>query len=479
MMGKTAAQLREQMNQPGGKRLADRIVALELELVTYKDAINEILEACELDDRDPTEEETAEIQAANDAIEQRNNAVAAYKTAEQAAAGRASRNVPAILRNKGEKERKKGDFLIKTATATLHAFINKGRAEESAEFLYANDAQAVDVIKSIVNPGSSTAAGWAAELVQYDVQGFLDLLYGVSVYARLEALGLGLNFNGFGSIKVPGRAPTPTMAGAFVSELGLIPVKRLGLISATLNRYKLGVIGTYSRELFEQSTPNIETIIRDATINDTAQAIDTALLDTNPQVNGVRPAGLRNGCTTAAGAAGGGVNAIIQDVQGMIGTMTAANGGRRPVWVLHPTVVSSLTFAMTATGVFLWKDEVEQGRFCGYPLVSSTHADPTVALLVDCADFVSAFDTPMFMASQEATIIEVNDDGTVPSMDVASGGISPIHNINDALAAVPPGTVRSLYQTDALALRMLWPVSWHQFRVSTSVVARTAITWMQ
>jgi HK97 family phage major capsid protein len=476
-MAKTAAQLREAIITPGAKRMGERIVTLEGEVVSYKDAINEILEACEADDRDPTEEETQEIEAANEAIEQRTNAITAYKSAEQAAAGRAARNAPGILSHRGERERKKAEFLIKTATAALHAFINKGRTEDSVEFLYANDAQAAEVIKAIVNPASTTVAGWAAELVQQDVRGFLDLLMGVSVYARLESLGLGLSFGGANSIKVPGRAPTPTMAGAFVAELGLIPVKRLGLVSEILNRYKMGVIGTYSRELFEQSTPNIETIIRQAMLDDTAQAIDAALLDNNPQVPGVRPPGIRNGASSSAGAAGGGINAIIADAMAMIGVMTNANGGRAPVWILHPTVVASLSFAMTATGVFLWKDELEAGKFMGYPVIASTHANPTIAILVDAADFISAFDTPMFMASQEATIIEVNDDGTAPSMDVASGGLAPVANIEDAVHSTPVSSIRTLYQTDALALRMLWPLSWHMFRVATSVVVKTAITW--
>jgi hypothetical protein len=64
-----------------------------------------------------------------------------------------------------------------------------------------------------------------------------------------------------------------------------------------------------TREITERSTPAIEQLLRNAIQEDTAVAIDSVLLDANAATT-IRPAGLRNGITTAAGTAGGGIAAV-------------------------------------------------------------------------------------------------------------------------------------------------------------------------
>ena len=107
---------------------------------------------------------------------------------------------------------------------------------------------------------------------------------------------MSLEFGGANSVTIPRRDRTEQssgdatglaaaaqlgqqMGGAFVGENGVIPVKQAKLTSAVMNRFKMAVISALTTELLEQSTPNIEAIIRASILEDTALALDGAFLD--------------------------------------------------------------------------------------------------------------------------------------------------------------------------------------------------------
>ncbi|MFZ9899686.1 MAG: hypothetical protein ACO3F5_09635, partial [Gemmatimonadaceae bacterium] len=98
----------------------------------------------------------------------------------------------------------------------------------------------------VVNPAMTSVSGWAQELVQSDIQGFMDSLKTVSVAAALAARSQRLSFGGYGSITVPVRnalANTLTEP-AWVGEAGAIPLTSFQFSSVTMNRYKLAAITT-------------------------------------------------------------------------------------------------------------------------------------------------------------------------------------------------------------------------------------------
>jgi HK97 family phage major capsid protein len=356
----------------------------------------------------------------------------------------------------------------------MFAHAHKASPETMLEKVYGRDAEVVEVVRSLVNPANTGVAGWAAELVREDVRGFLDLLKAQSVYPRLAAAGTTLDFAGAHSIKIPGRNPAGgRVAGSFTGEAGLIPVKKIGFQSTTLNAYKMAVISTFSREIVEQSTPNIETLVRDAMVTDTGEAIDAALLSANAAVAGISPAGIQVGATSAA-SAGATLANILTDVRAMTDALAAGRGGRNPVWIMNPSRIQGLSFLQTAAGAFLYADELRGGRFMGIPVIASVNVPSAVVYLIDAAEFVSAFDAPMFMVSDQATIVEIDDDGTDPT--ITGGGLTAISNVTEAVTATPPGKVRSLYQTDSLALRMIMPLSWAMLRPSL-VQIRTGVAW--
>lgn len=53
--------------------------------------------------------------------------------------------------------------------------------------------------------GTTTVSGWASELVQTVNSGFLNALTGMSVYPELRSRGVGLTFDGIGTISLPRR----------------------------------------------------------------------------------------------------------------------------------------------------------------------------------------------------------------------------------------------------------------------------------
>ncbi len=77
-----------------------------------------------------------------------------------------------------------------------------------------------------------------------------------------------------------------------MQENATIPTASGNVSSFTMNRYKVGVISTFSNELAKVSTPAISDVFRDMVLTDTAEGLDGYLLDNVALVPGIRPSGL-------------------------------------------------------------------------------------------------------------------------------------------------------------------------------------------
>jgi HK97 family phage major capsid protein len=319
------------------------------------------------------------------------------------------------------------------------------------------------LLRSATVPADTVTPAWAGVLVETAIGEFFDLLLPTSVYPRLSAIGGRFGFGRAGKVSLPSRSSTPTVAGSFVGEGAPIPVRQAGFVSTTISPKKMAVITTMTREITEHSTPQIEQILREAIQEDTSIALDVVLLDANPATT-VRPAGIRNGATSAAGTAGGNMAALVADVKGMLSDLTTNTLGnlRNPVWLMNPAQSISAGLIQDGTGQFPFKAELANGNFMGYPAIISSTVPVGVLVLVDAADFMSATgDVPRFDVSNQ-TVLHMED--TAPAQ-IASAG------------AVPSGgSIRSMFQTDSFALRMIMDVSWAMRRAGT-VIVRTAVTW--
>ena len=169
--------------------LSDRIVAADAELISLKDAL---VEATKLLEATPEEEVLLiEVEELTAKVEKQANTTQALKKAETALAGRAEHviSAPAIVQAKHMKSAPEG-LMFKNATAKFIAFAERKSVGEVIAERYPDEVEVVKasydhIQKTAVSPADTTTVGWAAELVQTDVQGFLDTLRTTSVAAAL------------------------------------------------------------------------------------------------------------------------------------------------------------------------------------------------------------------------------------------------------------------------------------------------------
>jgi HK97 family phage major capsid protein/HK97 family phage prohead protease len=367
-----------------------------------------------------------------------------------------------------KKEVKPFDHLVRSMVITG---LSKAQQKHPIDVLkerYGEDVQTKAVMDIVCRaasaPALTTTTGWAAELVQTAFLDMLETLMPNSVYPGLSNRGPKFTFGRNGIISIPARTTSTTVAGSFVAQGAPIPVRQGAFTATTLTPKKMAVITTFSREMAEHSTPAIEAVLRQAIVEDTAVAIDTVLLDATA-ASSTRPAGLRNGVTGATPTTGGGLAALVGDVKLLATSLISSSNGnlRDPVWIMNPVQVLSIQFQTNANGQFIFADEIANGRFRGYPLYQSTTVPAGTVYLIDAADFFSATgDAPNFNASDTATL---HMEDTTPLAIGTTG--------TPTVVAAP---VRSLYQTDSLAIRMTMDLNWAMRR--TGVVAFVAsVTW--
>ena len=322
------------------------------------------------------------------------------------------------------------------------------------------------IFKTATVPADTVTSGWASQLVATSLQDYFAALMPLSVYPNLASKGVKFTFGTAGVVVMPTRSSTPTVAGSFVAQGAPIPVRQGAFTSISFTPKKMGVITTFTREIYEHSTPNIDGLLRDAMTQDTAVAIDTVLLDATAATT-TRPAGLRAGVAATTATAGGTITAAIGDIRALsTALITGTNGNlRSPVWIFNPgdTLALSLLQATAGGGEFPFKAELAAGTLQGYPVIKSTTCPQDMMFLIDAADFVSVTgDTPRFDVSMEATLVF---DDTAP----AQLGVTGTPNVVGAPA-------RSLWQQDTIGIRMLLDLNWGLRR--SGIVAWTqAMTW--
>jgi HK97 family phage major capsid protein/HK97 family phage prohead protease len=360
------------------------------------------------------------------------------------------------------------DLLVRMGVVHLRSFAQRKPFEQVRQETYPDRPEVDAVIKAATNPALTTVAGWAAELVDTAILDFLEALTPLSVYAQLRTMGIRFSFGRNGVIKIPRRnrprnAPGD-LRGAFVGEGAPIPVRRGSFGSISLTPHKMGVISTFSREMANQSTPQIEGLIREAIVEDTAEAIDQALLDAIAG-DTIRPAGLLNGVsTTPASAAATSVDKITADMAAALAPFITANAADRLVWLINPSNAFKMQWASTTVGVYPFRDQIAAGNIAGLPVIQSTMVPTTSLILVRYADFVSSVaDTPEFDISDVASIHE--DDGGYPTDQAMRAGTATVLPLVDA-AGVAAKPVRSLWQTASIGVRMLLDMDWAMRRAS-------------
>jgi HK97 family phage major capsid protein/HK97 family phage prohead protease len=477
--GKTA------IRTPDGKKtimtpLTQRIADKQSNIVALREALAEHLNS--VDDNEVTEEQITKTTELNNKIVQEERTLAMLLDSEKHIAVVTEQNNPQPRRQPEQRDdgssssarrpftmpNKKIDpleYVVRAGTVAMFAHVHRRSIDDMRKEIYGDD-EATKVFlnwaqRAASNPAMTTVTGWAAELVQQVVTSFMETLMPKSVFPRLSGYGLGLSFGRAGRIIIPTRSRTPTIAGSFVGEGAPIPVRQGQFTSQTLTPKKMAVITTWTREIDEHSIPAIEGLLRQAIQEDTAVALDSVLLDANAATV-IRPPGLLNGVTPLTPTPGGGFNALVGDIKQVSGALLTATAGhiRMPVWLMNPQQTNSIMLtAMPGMSAFPFRDEVARGQLQGWPIIDSGTVPLGEVIAVDAADFVSVTgEGPRFELSDQATL-HMEDTAPLPIV----GG-------------TPADPVRSLWQTDSLALRLIMPLNW-TIRRPGVVAAVTGVTW--
>src|SRR5262245_53673764 len=278
------------------------------------------------------------------------------------------------------------------------------------------------VMRAAVSPAMTTTTGWAAELAIRVVRDELEALGARSAGAELLQEGLVLTLDNVGSVSAPGFVADGSNA-SFVAEGNPIPVRQLAATAALLQAYKLAVISVLTREMIESS--NAEQVIRDALVRSAGLALDAALFD-NAAASAARPAGLRNGIAalTASNNADA-IEAALEDVGAIISAVSAV-AGNSPI-----SVVASAGRVAALSG----------SRFAG---AENIHFRASSAVGNDLVALAPA-----------ALVVALSPE---PDVETANAGTLHMDSGPQPVGSVAPH--RSLFQTDSIAIKVRWPVSW-------------------
>jgi HK97 family phage major capsid protein/HK97 family phage prohead protease len=343
---------------------------------------------------------------------------------------------------------------------------------KSLRDMYRGDELTGQVLRAVTNPAATGTATWAAELTDTLTVGFLDRLIPTSVYSQLSALGAKYSFGNANQLKIPVRAAVApgavgSLAGAWVGEGAAKPVRRASFSTVPLVPNKLAVISTFTEEMATYSPYAIESIIRQGMADDTSIALDTYLIDAVAS-SATRPAGLLNAAawgtaTITPSAATPATAAMVADLKALVAALTAQNGGRKVAILMNPAQGMALGFAQTTTGDFLFTDRQQAGSKFGASFIVSNTVPAARVIAIDAEDFATATgDVPKFAVSTDATL---HEEDTTP---LALGTVG-----SPNVVAAP---MRSLFQTDSVAVRMTLYVSW-AMRRSAMVQTISPVIW--
>lgn len=433
----------KQKANPMEKSLSKRIEETEAELVSERDSLAAAVEA----------DDAAEMETRSGTIEVLEERLTGLQRAEKAMGQRAAGGgdkppaKPVVRKPLGVKARqpKAGDMVLRAGVVQMLAYVGQRDPVKVLEERYGDHEETNVFVRAAVDPAKTSVSGWASELIETETVAFLETLRDISFYPRLAALGANLQFGpGRGQIKIPARASTPSISGSFVAEGSPIPVRRIGLTSATLSPHKMGVISYFTREVAKYSTPQIENLLRQEIRGDTADTIDTLLIDTTAGST-TRPAGLLNGIAALTASTAGGWQAIMEDIDTLAAPFDTAKAGRSLVLLMNRREARKLNFVPGPD------DRLGSMRQLladsGITPISSVNVPAGRLIMIDAADFATAAgDQPEFDVSEQAVI---HAEDTSPQQIGTAG--TP-----NAVAA----PVISMFQTASIALRMLLDVTW-------------------
>ncbi|MGJ0535553.1 phage major capsid family protein [Methylocystis sp.] len=315
----------------------------------------------------------------------------------------------------------RGKAVTTAAWCACLSAVHKG--EEAQRVLKADDTARRLLLPAVVRAdqsvGTTTGSGWADDLVQTAVGGFVSSIAPLSAGARLIAAGERVPLGATDSVSFP-VVDTSLGAAPWVEEGEPIGVTNFDFDAATLGpSKKVATILPVSRELVKRSAGRV---IFDRLLRETAaHALDLAIFSADA-ASAAACAGLRAGLTPVAGNGD-----PESDIVAMLTALATLGSGGVDALICNPREA-----AVLAVRLPLLKT----------PVFASRAMPAGTVLAIDVSDFASSVSDIEIFASEEA-VIHMSD--------------TPLPIVSGAPVTADP--VRSAWQTNCIALRMILEMS--------------------
>jgi hypothetical protein len=331
----------------------------------------------------------------------------------------------------------------RAATASLLSLAG-GKTEAAVKIVqraWPGDRDAGLITKAASSPATITDPSWAGPLSIAQHANLVSTLAPSSVAAALLGRCLRLEWPvGVSSLSVPSIAVSPTKT-PWVGEGSPVAVTNYTTsLSTPLTPKKVASIALFTREILQQSLPNAEVLVRTAISESLGLALDAALFSTAAST-ATAAGGIFNGIAALpASAATIPSEAMVDDISRVVGAVSTVSGNAPIGLVMSPRQAASMK-----TRVDVQWAEV----FSSTAMPDGSIAAIATNALASIGDLV-----PTFTTSIDAVLHE----DTAPS---------------------PVGTAapaRSIYQTDAVALKLTCSLNW-TLRSSFGAAWISGVAW--
>ena len=320
---------------------------------------------------------------------------------------------------------------------------SQGDAAATARRTWPGDAETVKVIeKGAVTPLTTTTSGAP---VATRVSDLINILGPSSASGALIARAMQLSFDDYATLSIPGVTASATGV-AFIAEGAPFPIKQLVTSAASVKPRKIAMGLVATKELINGS--NAEALMRAVLAENLTLGLDALMFDAT-DTDGIRPAGLRFGVNAIAATSGGGNEALIADLANIAAAL-APVAGQQIAYVASPKQSAKIILRRTMNLPF--------------PVLSSAALADGIVMGVALNALVIAGDAAPRIDTSTETIVHMEQSSPLP---ITTGGATPSF-------AAP---VRSLFQTDAVGIRLIMELDWTLRATSGAVAWTQSVTW--
>lgn len=333
----------------------------------------------------------------------------------------------------------------RAAAAIVRGHVAKSSAVEICKTMYPLDTVTPLIVRAASNMATTTDPNWAGPLARYAVSEAIEDIVAMTAVGRLEAAGaLRVDMGRLASVTVPGLAVTAAGAGNWVQEGMPIPARQYNYPPAVLTLRKLAVIVTLTEEMTRSS--NLEALLRSMLTAAAGLAVDAQMFSANAG-DATKPAGIFNGLAAQTASTSTGFDAVGQDLGTLVQDIASRGGGARAVFVGAPAQAVAIRFyAGGQFGVSPQSDVLPVTASVGMPVKSVAAIEPaSLAFSVGAPEF------------EVGNVAAIQQEDTAPA---------------DLLTKSP---VKSMFQIDAIALRMVVWAAWGMRAPHASYM--TGVAW--